>query len=173
MLSKLKKRGKGIVLMHDFQHLPRSRCRSSCSTQGGELQDRVHEAERDASRPLRPMMRRILKDAKLPTVRRPPDLERRAHHQRIACDPAPGAAQDEMTDMAPREADPPMCAPPISCTCASLRSRCRRTRPDCHAHVFGPRDKYPYAANPPLYAASGGSSRIISPCFTRLASLVA
>jgi len=60
-----------------------------------------------------------------------------------------------MTETSPTKLSPPMCAPP--------RRQVRKptlvlpaNAADCHAHVFGPADKYPYAANrlytpPPVF----------------------
>ena len=57
--------------------------------------------------------------------------------------------------MAPREADPPQCAAPIRDMCKPKLALPAKAA-DCHAHVFGPKDKYPYAATrlytpPPVY----------------------
>ena len=60
-----------------------------------------------------------------------------------------------MSDVVPPKADPPMCPAPIR----DMRSP-ELTLPakaaDCHAHVFGTQDRYPYAATrlytpPPVY----------------------
>src|SRR5436190_22690655 len=51
-----------------------------------------------------------------------------------------------MTEASPAKTSPPMCAPPqrhVRKPALVLPAKAA----DCHAHVFGPVDKYPYAAN--------------------------
>ena len=45
VMAKLKKHGKGIVLLHDFQHATGEAAMDLQRPQGRRLQDRVHEAE--------------------------------------------------------------------------------------------------------------------------------
>ena len=44
-MAKLKKHGKGIVLMHDFQKATAEAAPTARRAQGRRLQDRAHEAE--------------------------------------------------------------------------------------------------------------------------------
>ena len=58
VMAKLKKHGKGIVLMHDFQHATAEAADGSAQrSQGRRLQDRLHEAEVPGARRLPPTTR--------------------------------------------------------------------------------------------------------------------
>ena len=82
VMAKLKKYGKGIVLMHDFQQATAERHRRPAQRpQGRRLQDRAHEPSKPVTT-IASYDEEILKDAKLPTVSCA-DLERGAHGQRI------------------------------------------------------------------------------------------
>ena len=83
-MAKLKKHGKGIVLLHDFQHAT-----------GEGAMDLLNDLKAGGykvvfMKPKFPVTtiasydEAILKQVKGPRERRPPDLERRAHDQRIA-----------------------------------------------------------------------------------------
>ena len=74
--------------------------------------------------------------------------------------------------MAPREAVPPQCAAPVRDMCKPKLALPAQAA-DCHAHVFGPKDKYPYAADAALHAAAGLSRRLSGDACARPASRAA
>ena len=68
-MKKLDKLGKGIILMHDFhKHTAEALPDLAAQAEGRRLQGRQNDTPRRRCRPCRNMTKRLLKDAKLPTV---------------------------------------------------------------------------------------------------------